>query len=62
MSYDAVGSLRAAGHPVDVLSESQRGILSGLSESEVATLNSIKGRLDSAGDSEVEGQDNFIIL
>jgi len=62
MSYDAMAALRAAGHPVDVLSENQRGILAGLSESEVATLNSIKTRLDAAGNTEVEGQDVYIVI
>jgi hypothetical protein len=62
MSYDAMAALRAAGHPVDVLSENQRGILAGLSEAEVATLNSIKTRLDAAGNTEVEGQDVYIVI
>lgn len=62
MSYDPVGALRAAGHPIDVLSTSQRDVLSGLSEQEVTTLNSIKERLDAAGGGEIEGQHNFIIV
>jgi hypothetical protein len=62
MSFDAEAALRAAGHPVDVLSESQRGVLAGLSEAEVATLNSIKTRLDATGSGEVEGQDVYIII
>jgi hypothetical protein len=62
MSYDSVAALRAAGHPIDVLSDGQRGVLAGLSEDEVATLNSIKTRMDAAGGGEVEGQHVFIIL
>ena len=62
MSFDPVAALRAAGHPIDVLSESQRGTLEGLTEQEVSTLNSIKQRLDAADAGEVEGQNNFIIV
>ncbi|HEY1617151.1 MAG TPA: aroma-sacti cluster domain-containing protein [Streptosporangiaceae bacterium] len=62
MSYDPVAALRSAGHPIDVLSDGQRNVLSNLSQEEVATLNSIKTRMDAAGGGEVEGQHVFIIL
>ena len=62
MTYDSVAALRAAGHPIDVLSADQRGVLSALSQEKVATLNSIKARLDSAGGGEVEGQDVYLVL
>lgn len=62
MSYDPVSALRSAGHPIDVLSDGQRAVLAGLSEEEVATLNSVKTRMDAAGGGEVEGQNNYFIL
>jgi hypothetical protein len=62
MSYDPVEALRSAGHPVDILSTAQRGVLAELTESEVATLNSIKTRLDSSGAGLVEGQHTFIFI
>lgn len=56
MAYDALSALRAAGHPVDLLSSAQRRVLVGLTEAEVLVLNSIKDRLDAAED-EVRGQE-----
>lgn len=46
MAFDALAALRAAGNPVDQLSEAQRDVFASLSEEEVAVLNSIKRRLD----------------
>jgi hypothetical protein len=61
MEYDALSVLRAAGNPIDVLTEQQRSVLAQLSPEEVATVNQIKSRLDAVG-GEVQGQDvNFII-
>jgi len=56
MTYDALSELRRAGHPVDLLPEGQREVLSELNENEVALLNSIRARLEDAA-AEVEGQD-----
>ena len=61
MAFDALSALRAAGNPVDLLSEEQRAVLGQLSEDEVAVLNSIKERLDAVSDDEVEGQDLKIV-
>lgn len=56
MRFDALNALRSAGHPIDLLSDAQRGVFASLTESEVRVLNSVKHRLDAvAGD--VEGQD-----
>ena len=46
MAYDALEALRAAGNPVDQLSEGQRDVFASLTEEEVEVLNSIKRRLD----------------
>lgn len=56
MTFDALDALREAGHPVDLLAVEQRSVLAGLSESEVAVLNSVKDRLEAAA-GEVEGQE-----
>ncbi len=61
MAFDALSALRAAGSPVDLLTEEQRVVLGQLTEEEVAVLNSIKERLDSASDNEVEGHDLKIV-
>jgi hypothetical protein len=61
MAFDALSALRAAGNPVDLLSEEQRAVLGQLSEDEVAVLNSIKERLDAVSDDEVEGHDLKIV-
>jgi hypothetical protein len=55
-SFDALTTLRAAGHPIDLLNEGQRQVFAGLSRPEVDLLNSIKTRLDAAA-GEVEGQE-----
>jgi hypothetical protein len=57
MAFDALAALRAAGNPVDLLTDEQRAVLGQLTEAEVAVLNSIKGRLDAVSDNEVEGHD-----
>jgi hypothetical protein len=46
MAFDALAALRAAGNPVDLLSEEQQEVFAALSEEEVAVLNKIKQRLD----------------
>jgi hypothetical protein len=61
MAFDALSALRAAGNPVDLLTEEQRAVLGHLTEEEVAVLNSIKERLDAASDNEVEGHDLKIV-
>lgn len=54
MAFDALGALRAAGNPVDLLTAEQRDVLAQLTEEEVAVLNSVKARLDAVSDAEVE--------
>ncbi|MFC5830955.1 aroma-sacti cluster domain-containing protein [Nonomuraea insulae] len=54
--FDALSTLRAAGHPIDLLSERQRQVFAELGRPEVELLNSIKIRLDAAA-GEVEGQE-----
>ncbi|MCK2220399.1 hypothetical protein MF672_042340 [Actinomadura sp. ATCC 31491] len=54
--FDALATLRAAGHPVDLLNERQRQVFAELGRPEVELLNSIRARLDAAA-GEVEGQD-----
>jgi hypothetical protein len=46
MPFDALAALRAAGNPVDSLSEAQREVFASLTEEEVEILNTIKRRLD----------------
>lgn len=51
--FDALAELRAGGNPVDSLTEAQQEVLRGLTPAEVATINSIKSRIDAvAGDIE----------
>jgi hypothetical protein len=57
MSFDSLAALRAAGNPVDLLSQEQRDVFASLTEDEVAVLNSIKRRLDLIEEPEVEGHD-----
>jgi hypothetical protein len=54
MAFDALAELRAAGNPVDQLNEAQREVLSGLTAAEVATINSIKARIDAVSE-DVDG-------
>jgi hypothetical protein len=54
MAFDALAELRAAGNPVDQLTGAQLGVLSELSPAEVATLNTIKARVDAVSE-DVEG-------
>jgi len=53
MPFDALASLRAAGNPVDSLSEAQREVFASLTEEEVEVLNSIKRRLDDLEEEDV---------
>ncbi|MFE9424102.1 aroma-sacti cluster domain-containing protein [Kitasatospora sp. NPDC006697] len=62
MTFDALAALRQAGNPVDLLTDEQRGVLAGLTEDEVAVLNSVKQRLDAVSDAEVEGHSTAIKL
>jgi hypothetical protein len=57
MSFDSLAALRAAGNPVDLLSEEQQAVFASLTEDEVAVLNSIKRRLDSVEEADVMGHD-----
>jgi hypothetical protein len=61
MAFDALAALRAAGTPIDILTEEQRQVFASLTEDEVAVLNSIKRRLDLLEDPEVEGHEVKII-
>jgi len=61
MAFDALAALRAAGTPIDLLSEEQRQVFASLTEDEVAVLNSIKRRLDLIEDPEVEGHEIKIV-
>jgi hypothetical protein len=54
MAFDALAELRAGGNPVDQLTEAQLGVLSDLTPAEVATLNTIKARVDAVS-GDVEG-------
>jgi hypothetical protein len=54
MEFDALAELRAAGHQVDQLNEAQLEVMRGLTPAEVATMNSIKARIEAAGD-DVQG-------
>ena len=42
MTFDALSALRAAGNPVDLLTEGQRAVLGQLTEEEVAVLNRLR--------------------
>ena len=52
--FDALAELRAAGNPIEQLSPAQQDVLRGLSQAEVATLNSVKSRIDAVS-GDVEG-------
>jgi hypothetical protein len=53
MAFDALAALRAAGNPVDLLSEEQQEVFAALTEEEVAVLNKIKERLDRLDEEDV---------
>jgi len=57
MAFDALKMLEEAGNPVDLLSDEQRNVLAGLTETEVRVITSVKARLDAVSGGEVEGQD-----
>ncbi|MEV0581334.1 aroma-sacti cluster domain-containing protein [Nonomuraea sp. NPDC050310] len=57
MSFDALTALLEAGHPLEFLTDGQRAVFAGLSESEVEVLNSIKAKLEEADDADVEGHE-----
>jgi hypothetical protein len=57
MAFDSLAALRAAGNPVDLLSQEQREVFASLTEEEVAVLNRIKRRLDSLEEPDVSGHD-----
>ncbi|GLY94059.1 hypothetical protein Acsp02_13150 [Actinoplanes sp. NBRC 103695] len=48
--HDSLSTLRAAGIPVDQLSEPQRAVLAGLSEKETDVLVTVQERLRDAED------------
>jgi len=52
--FDALAELRAGGNPVDSLSPAQQDVLKGLGPAEVATLNSVKARVDAVSE-DVQG-------
>lgn len=60
MAFDALAALREAGNPVDLLTARQQAVLSELTEAEISVLNSVKRRLDSVSDDEVEGHGGSI--
>jgi hypothetical protein len=57
MAFDALAALRAAGNPIDLLSQEQQEIFASLTEEEVNLLNSIKRRLDAVEDDDVSAHD-----
>jgi hypothetical protein len=59
MAYDALAELRAGGNAVDLLTEAQREVLAQLSPEEVATLNSVKARVEAVS-GEVVGQSDVV--
>jgi hypothetical protein len=62
MAFDALAALRAAGNPVDQLSEAHREVFASLTEEEVKVLNSIKRRLDATDeDVDVTAHDQKIL-
>jgi hypothetical protein len=62
MAFDALAALREAGNPVDLLTPQQQDVLSGLTEEEVAVLNSVRERLEAVSDADVEGHSTAIKL
>lgn len=61
MTFNALEALRAAGNPVDLLSEAQQEVFASLTEEEVELLNSIKRRLDAVEDEDVGAHDMKIM-
>ncbi len=61
MTFDALTALRQGGNPVDMLTLAQQEVLAQLTEAEVATLNSVKARLDAVSDHDVEGHGTKIL-
>lgn len=61
MTFDALSALELSGHPVDFLTDGQRAVFASLTEAEVNVLNSIKARLDTAEDADVEGHEIKIL-
>jgi hypothetical protein len=55
VTFDALRELRHGGHPVELLTTAQQGVLAELTEAEVAVLNSVRERLEAAADHDVEG-------
>lgn len=62
MPFDALAALRAAGNPVDSLSQAEREVFASLSEAEVGVLNSIKRRLDAIEEEDVTAHSTPKIL
>lgn len=62
MPFDSLAALRAAGNPVDLLTEEQREVFASLTEAEVRVLNSIKSRLDQLEESDVVAHDAIKLL
>ncbi|MFJ7949305.1 aroma-sacti cluster domain-containing protein [Streptomyces sp. NPDC096354] len=56
MSFDPLQALKAAGHPVDLLTDAQRDVLASLSEEEVVVLNKVMRKLNAVA-SDVEAQE-----
>lgn len=54
--FDALSALRSAGHPIDLLTDAQRGVFARLGPDEVRVLNHLKTQLDAVS-GEVEGQE-----
>ncbi|MEV0730557.1 aroma-sacti cluster domain-containing protein [Polymorphospora sp. NPDC050346] len=61
-SAEALAILRAAGHPVDLLSTGQQQVFASLTRPEVELLNSIKRRLDAVADDVVAHEHEVKIL
>ena len=52
--FDPIAELRAGGNPTDQLSPAQQDVLKSLTPAEVATLNSVKARIDAVSE-DVQG-------
>ena len=62
MTFDALRELRYGGNPVDLLTAAQREVLAQLTEAEVTVLNSVRERLETASDDDVEGHSALKIV